>query len=641
MEETSPVQNESRKRFWIVGFAMCLLVFAAYSSVFRAGFVWDDDILLTANPLLDGLNGLWKIWFSRENVQYYPLVFSMFFVEKLVWGLNPLGYHMVNVALHSCNAILVWLLLRRLNLKGAWLAGLIFALHPMQVESVAWISERKNLLSTLFYLLSLYNFIKFEDTSGWRWYGLSLGLFALALLSKTVTCTLPVIVLLLCWMRGRRIDTRLTLLLTPHFLMGAAMGLVTIYFEKYKAGAMGAEWNMSVVEHIILSGQILWFYILKLLWPVDVAFIYQRWPLAAEEIAQWLPVLGTLALGLAFYFGRNRVGRGPFTALACFAVTLFPALGFFNVYPMRYSFVANHFQYLACVAIIALLVGLSTWIIDRAVLLRAAGKSAVFSHAKRAAGGILVLALGTLTWKLGHAYKDSETLWIDTLDKSPSAWMAYNNLGMIYFNRNELVRAHPLFEKAIALRPEEHNAYYNLGMLYYKKGRLIKAGRHFEEAIERYPRYVKAYNHLGVIYYDLKEYGRAIQFYRKAIELNPKYAEARVNLGILYFDLKEYDKAIPVYESAIALDPGETRARNNLGVIYYHRKDYGRAMTMYLEAVEINPAYVQAHENLAALYYERKEFDKALREFEIAQEHSSDPSRYRDRIALLRELGGG
>ena len=344
-------------------------VLAAYGPALRGGFVWDDPRYVTENPVLTEPSGLYRIWFDvGATVQYYPLVFTSFWIESRLWGLQPLGYHLVNVLLHAANAVLVWRVLRRLSVPGAWLAAGIFALHPVHVESVAWITERKNVLSGLFYLTALLAYLRFAPPDGegsargrpWRFYALAVGLFACALLSKTVTCSLPAAIALLLWWRRGRIGRSDALALLPLFAVGAALALTTIWLEKHNVGAQGQAWELSVVQRCLIAGRALWFYAGKLVWPLPLIFTYPKWQIDAGQWWQYLFPAGAVALPLGLWVLRRRIGKGPLVAALCFAGTLLPALGFVDVYPMRYSYVADHFQYLASIAPIALLVAVIT-----------------------------------------------------------------------------------------------------------------------------------------------------------------------------------------------------------------------------------------------------------------------------------------
>ncbi len=405
-----------RSRWAMAGLLLATL--AAYLPALRAGFIWDDDHYVTGNRTLTAPDALRRIWTEPgATPQYYPLVFTTFWAEHRLWGLDPAGYHAVNVLLHAMNAVLVALLLKRLPMPGAWLAGLLFALHPVHVESVAWITERKNVLSGLFYLLALGAFWTWEE-KGSRWrYGGALALFALALLAKSVTASLPCALFLLRWVRGRPLDRRFLASLLPFLLLGAAMGLNTAHLERAHVRAVGPEWELSLLQRLSIAGRALPFYLGKLAWPSGLVFV--QYPREVPPPGISLPLLwplGVLAGGAALWLARGRTGRALQAAAAFFAVTLFPALGFVNIYPMRYSFVADHYQYLASLGPIAL-------------------AAAAACRLPRVVLAPPLPALGILPFRQSRVYETPQTLWEDVLSKNPRAWMAHDCLGQILANR--------------------------------------------------------------------------------------------------------------------------------------------------------------------------------------------------------------
>ena len=310
----------------------CALIF--YIPAFKGGFIWDDHAHVIFDADLQSISGLWNIWFSKATQQYYPFVYSSFWIEWQIWGDNPAGYHIVNVLIHSANAIVIALILKRLGLRGAWVAALIFALHPVHVESVAWISERKNVLSGLFYLASLLIFLKSEDDDDdTKLYIISLVLFILALFSKTVVSTLPVIFIIIRWMRARPFDRAFIARLIPFFVIGLAMGLLTVWWEATQVGAGGVEWELAFIDRLMLPARIVWFYLVKLFIPLNLTFIYPRWTPDASELWQWIFIFKIVVAFVLLWALQKKITRAPVAALACFVVTLFPALGFIDVFP--------------------------------------------------------------------------------------------------------------------------------------------------------------------------------------------------------------------------------------------------------------------------------------------------------------------
>jgi protein O-mannosyl-transferase len=510
---------------------LILLVALAYLPVSRATFIWDDQYYLLENTALRDNQGLLRIWLSPQaSPQYYPMVFSAFWLEHRLWGLDPLGYHCVNVALHAGNAVLVWRVLSRLCLPGSWLAAAIFALHPVHVESVAWIAERKNVLSGYFYLLAVLAYWRFAppdearrrvSAARWGWYFAAWLLFVAALWSKSVTCTLPAALLLLVWWKQGHITGRDVQPLIPFFLTGAIVGAVTVWMEAVQVGARGPEWSYSWLERCLVAGRALWFYAGKLVFPVGLCFIYPRWRL---DLGAWwqfaYPVGFFVAVG-ALWWERGRIGRGPLAGLLFFAGTLLPALGFFNTYPQRYSFVADHFAYLASLGLI----------VPAAVLLSRAA-SRPWAHS--ATVGSLLVVLGTLTFTRTLAFQDDWTIWSDTLAKDPRSWMANNNLAALYLTQGRLTEAGAHARRALELYPDYPEAHYNRGAVLEEQGDLKGAEEHLRKALMRdSPVSWKAHHVLGLVFKKEGKSRAAADQFRAALRLKPDYQGALTQLRLL------------------------------------------------------------------------------------------------------------
>ena len=469
-----PTPARAEPRLAIVAAVIAAATLLSYLPALGARYIWDDEAYVTGNETLRTLGGLADIWLSPwATPQYYPLVHTTFWLEYRLWGLAPAGYHLVNVALHAANAVLVYLLLRRLKLPGALLAAGLFALHPVHVESVAWITERKNVLSALLYLSAMLTYLRFrplgENGGGERrTYILALALFAGALLSKTVTASMPAAFLLLVYWKEGRITRRDVLLLLPFFALGLVAGGNTAWLEKHRVGAYGADWALSFAERVLIAGRAVWFYFGKLVWPHPLVFIYPRWELDAASPAQWAFPAAAVLVVAGLVAARGRLGRGPLVAVLFFGGTLFPALGFFDVYPMRFSFVADHFQYLASLGLLALL---------------AAGAAQAFARPDRrrighGAAALWLLALGTLTYAQSVHYHDYETLWLDTLSKNPGCWMARNNLGLLYEKTGRTEEAVAQYRLALEVKPGAPDAHTNLGNVLLASGRRAEAMAH-------------------------------------------------------------------------------------------------------------------------------------------------------------------
>ena len=294
---------------------LILLTLFAYLPALDCGFIWDDDLYVTQNPMLTDAHGLHEIWFSAHTQsQYFPLVYTTFRLERDLWGLNPFGFHLVNILLHGLNAALVWMVLRRLQVAGAWLAAAIFALHPVEVETVAWVAELKNLESLFFYLLALLAWMKFTELPGrppWHYYALALASFLLALFAKTTACTLPAAMVLVLWLRGQRLDWARAVQILPFLLAGLGLGLLTIWWEKHLGDyAQSFGLAFSFTQRLLIATRALWFYAGKLIWPAHLSIIYPRWDINAAQPAQYLPLAGCAAMAVALWVWREKLAVG-------------------------------------------------------------------------------------------------------------------------------------------------------------------------------------------------------------------------------------------------------------------------------------------------------------------------------------------
>ena len=412
ISDTPPQSVSIRPRD--LAWATCLVcaTLAAYWPALRGTRLWDDEGHIT-RPEFQSWHGLWRIWFELgATQQYYPLLHSAFWVEHRLWGDSVLGYHLINILLHSTAALLVVMILRRLDVPGAWLAGFIFALHPVFANSVAWISEQKSTLSGVFYLASALLYLRFDQTRR-RWqYLTALGLFLAALLSKSVTATLPAALLVILWWRKGRLNSKRDVWpLLLWLALGAAAGLFTSWVERSYIGAQGPEFALTMLERCLLAGRVIWFYLAKLVWPVNLVFVYPHWTLDTGQWWQYLFPLSALALGAALWRLARRE-RGPLAGFLFFAGTLFPVLGFLNVYPFIYSYVADHFQYLASFGVIVTAASGLTLALTR--------MPASFQRTSLVLAGVLVAILGVLTWRQSAIYRDVETLYRDTLRHNPA-----------------------------------------------------------------------------------------------------------------------------------------------------------------------------------------------------------------------------
>lgn len=541
---------------------LLVLVLLAYLPALRAGYVWDDDSYLTANRNLQDLRGLGRIWLSPSaSPQYYPLVFTSFWIERRLWGLRPFGYHLVNVLLHAGAAILAWRLLRRIEVPGAWAAALFFALHPVQVESVAWVTERKNVLSALLYFAAALAYLGFSEgpRRGSRIRSLAAVwlCFLGALLSKTVTATLPATLALALWWRHgtlpRKDRAALGLLLIPALAFGAQ----TAWLERTHVGAEGESWELSMPQRVLVAGRALWFHARQLAWPDRLSFVYPRWNPDAGDPLQWIWPAGAVGVAIALWALRGRLGRGPLVAVLYFGLTLFPALGFFNIYPFRFSFVADHFQYLANLGLFAL---------AAAGVARLTARSRPSIRRTAAGAGLfLIFACGLLTFRQAGAYVDEETLWKDTLAKNPKAWMAHTNLAVLLDRQGRLDEAIFHHREAARLRPDLAGSRNNLAVT------LEKAGR----------------------------YEEAITAYAEALRVEPTNADYGRNLANLLARMGRDAQAEACYREVLRLRPSDPAAANNLSHVLIRQGKAAEAEGVLRELLRHTPLQARAWANLS------------------------------------------
>jgi tetratricopeptide (TPR) repeat protein len=504
----------------------------AYLPAIRGGFIWDDDLHITGNKALRTAQGLIDIWIHLlATPQYYPLTHTTWWAAYQLFGIAPLGYHLVNVILHGLSAGILWLVLRRLSLPAAWSTAAVFALHPVHVESVAWVTELKNVQSGFFYLLAALAYLGFafpESVPGnvglhgrRARYALALGAFVAALASKTVVATFPLAMLVIIWWKRGRLTRADLMPLLPFLIIGVAGAVTTSLLEVHRVNAHGPDWDLSPAERVLRAGRAWWFYIAKDLVPYPLVFVYPRWTIDVAQWWQWLFPLAAAATMATLWALRTRIGRGPVAALLYFGITVAPALGFVNIFLMLFSWVADHFQYLASIGIITLTMTLAASAVARLSPRRYS------TPILRVMSALLLVWLGVAVSSQARIYRTPETLWRDTLAKNPSAWMAHDNLGVLLFDEGEFAEAGDHFREAVRLRPTYVPGIFNLGNVALKLGRLDEARDLYERVVRLQPDLVAAHTYLGHVYFRQHEYEMAISQYQLALALNPNDPDPR------------------------------------------------------------------------------------------------------------------
>jgi protein O-mannosyl-transferase len=588
-----------------LGLILIVVTLLAYEPAWNGKPIWDDDTRLT-RPELRTLSGLTSLWIKPEATrQYHPLVDTLFWVEDKLWGESMLGYHLVNILLHGVSALLLLRILRQLAVPGRWLAVAIFALHPVHVESVAWLVELKNTLSGIFFFGSVLAYLRFDQNRSGGSYALVLFLFSLGLMAKAVVATLPAAILIvLWWKRGRLEWKRDVKPLIPFFVLGIAAGLFTAWMEREFSGAEGKAFEFSVIERFLIAGRAFWFYLGKLFWPSNLVLIYPRWNVSSTVWWEYLFPIAALFLFAVSWALRRRWRWLP-AGLLFFAVMLLPMLGFFNVNFFRFSFVADHFQYLASIGIITPV---------------SAGAAMLLSQLRgwhRTVGYGLCLALLAvltgLTWRQSRLYRDAETCYRTIIESNPDCWAAHNNLGDVLLKKGLVDEAIVHCQKAVEIRPNYQLGHNSLGVALLQKGQVDEAIAHFQTVLEINP--------------------------NQSTHRNVSDALAHLNLGNILLKKGRADEAIAHYEKALEITPRSVLTQNNLAWALATCSDASlrngsKAVELAQQADQLsggrNPVILRT---LAAAYAETGQFPKAA---ETAQ-HALELATEQDKNAALAD----
>ena len=686
-EDVQPFLATLRQAFslpWHVWAGIGLLIALTtlvYLPALGGGALLDDDLLLTQNKIVKAPDGLYQFWFTANASDYWPLTNTTFWIEWRLWGEHLMGYHVTNLVLHIVESLLIWFLLRKLHVPGAFFGALLFAVHPVNVESVAWIASRKNLVAMLFFLLSLWCYLNAEERSSeedngpakgnggqppgiWTratafsadefsgaWYWMSLAAFVLAMLGKGSVAMTPALLLCILWWK-RPLEWRDMRRMLPFFAVGVGLAALNVWFQTHDTEETIR--NVAFVDRTLGAGGAVWFYLCKAIWPFDLAPIYPSWNIDAANWVWWIPLCGA-----AFATGALLVAARPWTsarnrfspfwfAWVFFGVALFPVMGLCDVGFMKYALVADRYLHLALLGIVAL---------------AAAGIGIVCSRGRGnlrwaaiATAALVVVVFSFLSWRQSGLYIDRFTLFQAAKEKNPDCWMIYHTLGTWELNQNRPQASLDYFLKALDLCPHEdidraqiHERY---GLALFKLGRTREGIEQFESAfavgkptpdiIEKlrhayretgkidklldfdsrlttlFPRNPVFHNSFGLTLAQTGRLPEAIEQYRQAIELDPKNAETFNNLGAAYYRRGDIQRAMGCYQQALQCKPDYAEAFNNLGTAYYHRGDIQQAVGCYQRALQCNPDHAETHYNLGGLFYQMNAIPDAISHLEAA-----------------------
>jgi len=622
------VQTEikhSRDKLVTAGLILLLAIgsLLIYFPALQSGFVWDDDVHFTANDAVRRWWGIVDIWTTRAAV-YYPLVLTTGWVIHKIAGFNPVIFHALTLLLHIANALLLVLILRRFRLNGAWLAGFLFAWHPMQVESVAWVTELKNTQSAFFLFLSILTLHRtgffqtptLKESSSRRWFYLSVVLFALAILSKPSVVMIPVaLAAVVWWRRGLRrwldIDT-----LFPFFMLSILAAGWTVWEQRYSSGAQGFEWSMSLLERTALAGQVFWFYLLKLAWPTPVMFLYPKWDLQADRVVAYLPFVMALLMGFVFWWKRNQWGKAPGIILFWFGVMLFPVMGFFNVYFMRYAWVADHFIYLPAISLFA-----GVGLVWSGIARRQRAVAVVLAVA-------IIAACAVISHRHVRTFRDQETLWRSAIAANPGAWIAYNNLGSILRARGDREGARQMYDRALSINSKHYEAMNNLGILHLDEQEVETALNYFDQAIALRPDLYMTWINRGFALEKLNRFDDALRSYLRAAAINPKIDTPLVNIGMLAEKTGDVEKIVESYRTLLKR---KKLSNTEIGAFLferaYHIKKDGRprvAMNLLDKAAELAPSLPDIYLLQGELNEQLGEYDAAVKSYRKAVSYRPD-----------------
>ncbi len=602
-----------RAHIAFAGAALCLLVVVSYVPALSAGFLWDDLILTRATPL-HTWSGLAEIWLgSRELSQYeahyWPLLYTTFWLEHRLWGLAPLGYHLVNLLLHTGVVLLLWRLLRQMDVPGAWFAAAVFAVHPLHVESVAWVIGRKDILATLFYLSSVLAYIRFTETPrgerrGWH-YLLAVALFVLGLFSKSIVITLPVALLLWHWWRHGRVTMADCSRTLPFFLVG--LGIVLAEYVYY-IGNQPTSFAYSPLERGLIAARALAFYAGKLLWPAGLIGVYPRWEPGIGDALAWGCAVGFAAVVAVLWRWRRPLGRGPLAGVLFFAVALSPTLGFVDFGYMLSSFVADRYQYLAGIGLIAVVAAAASRACQRGLNALPERRTRPARMAIGAAGAAILAVAGLLTWNQASLYRDPVTFFGHVIAHNPQARDAHHTLGNYLQTEGRYGEAHAAYDTALELRPDSPDLLNNIGVLLARQGRHEEAIARYREALRLNPQHQNAMQGLAVALINtgtlLANQGRreeAVARFREALRLNPQHHDAMRNIAVVRMNQGRYAEALASAQQVIARNPDDAQAHQLVGFGLFHLNRKAEALRHYDRALALDP-------NLTLARKQRKRF---------------------------------
>lgn len=633
------------RRIWAGIGLLVVLTAAIYWPAIGGGELLDDDLLLTQNKIVKSPDGLFQFWFTDKAADYWPLTNTTFWIEWRLWGNDLAGYHATNLALHILESVLIWFLLRKLKVPGAFWGALLFAVHPVNVESVAWIASRKNLVSMLFFLLSFWWYLNSEErfsaaesdgaqvkpagmlaramafsseefAGGWYWLGF--GAFVLAMLGKGSVAVLPALLLVVLWWK-RPLEWRDARRTLPFFVVGASLAALNVWFQTHDTAEKVIR-DVGLVDRTLTAGGIVWFYLYKAIWPFDLAFIYPSWSVDARNWLWWIPLCGALgATGVLFFAAKPwRPATNAFCpvwfAWLFFCLALFPVMGFCDVGFMKYALVADRYLHIPVLAIVALAAG--------AIGTCFAGLRPNMRWAAIVPAAVVVVVFSFVSWRQSGLYVDRFTLFQAANERNPESWMVRHTLGTCELERGRPRESLEHFVKALELHPTKDawgaQIHVQYGHALRKLGRTSEAIEQYELAFAAAKPTSRIIESLGEAYREAGQTDKLLEFNARVTKLFPKNVALRGNYAAALIQAGRLPEAIRQYRLAVELEPKNADLLNNLAVAYYLFGDARQAVGCYRQALECRPDYAEAHYNLGGLLFQLNSLQDAIHHLETA-----------------------
>ncbi len=543
---------------------LAVFVIWIYLPTLNGAFIWDDIFLITNWAVQsESLGGLASIWIEPEGIDYFPITYTALWMQWIAFGNNTFGYHVVNVLLHLSSCFLLWILLTRLKLPGAWLSALIFGIHPVCVESVAWISEIKNTLSLPFFLLTCFFWIKHDDLKNdsrmSRYYIFSLVMFIVAMLAKPSVVATPFLALIYEWWKRGKVSLLGLYRTIPLFLIAFVIGLITLSFQWERAIGDYILPIEGVASRFAVAGMAIVFYFFKVIWPMNLMPMYPQWSIKPLQFWQLLPWAGILAFGTLMWMNRSGWGRHAIFAAGFFLTMLLPTLGFLDFAFMYISWVSDHFLYVPMIGLIAAVVAAGTVFFQIQKIPIKLGGTMCMSF--------LIIACTWISHSYANHWRNEEALWTYTLKKNDSAWQAHLALGGIELSKGKTVSALKHLERAGNLKPNDVRVQLGFANALLDNGKPQKAATVLEEIYKTHECNARLIGTLVVAWVQTGQNSKAIKASEKILAASPGNSAVRLELARALHNSGDIESAKKEYRILLEIDKHNQEAQKGLAEV--------------------------------------------------------------------------